>query len=338
MFKSIIKKIKDRIQNPPMHKCHWNDPLCVNKPRLFGCICGKGETVLQAAPTTPAPSATESAADIMQARLQYDPQMAAQQMQQQQQYMPQQAALYQALYNQYMPQMAQTQQQTQQQLYPFQSQIVEQGAQQALFNLGQPENALLQALGQQAQAGLTPTGYTSEQQQSIDAIRMRQATGLSRQLRERSNIGGTLYGGRSQQLESQGLQELAQRFSAEDIDRITAQRQVAMQQAQAVSAQQMQARQAGQQALNPYMQILYPQVGTQQPQISPFQYQSAVPSADALYNAMAQARQPQYFASQKYNPSSDIMGLGGQLGGAGMMALALSSIRYKKNIKEWGKH
>ena len=38
----------------------------------------------------------------------------------------------------------------------------------------------------------------------------------------------------------------------------------------------MGAGQAAQQALNPYMQILYPQVGAQQPQISQFQNNSAV--------------------------------------------------------------
>jgi hypothetical protein len=46
------------------------------------------------------------------------------------------------------------------------------------------------------------------------------------------------------------------------------------------------------------MQILYPQVGAQQPNVQPYQYQSAVPSADTLYNAIFQASQPQYFQSQ----------------------------------------
>ena len=69
-------------------------------------------TVVQM-PTTPAPSASQSAEDIYNARLKYDPLTAASDWAIQQQYAPQQAALYQSLYNQYMPQMAATQQATQ---------------------------------------------------------------------------------------------------------------------------------------------------------------------------------------------------------------------------------
>ncbi len=448
------KQIKKLFQK--LFPCHFNEPLC--KDNFFGCRCGKGETTIEAAPTTPAPSASETAADVYKAKLQYDPQMAALEMQTQQQYVPQQAALYQSMYNQYLPQLSQTQQRTQQQLYPQQSQILEAGAggvlqnlqspyqqqlsqgltQQMLSQLQQPQTALSQAMAQQAMAGmqpsamtglseleairglqpnallgtaeeqaragiapsalqqqmtqqamagLTPTGLSAEQQSAIDAIRQRQATGLSRQLRERSNLGGTLYGGRSQQLESQGLQELAQRYSAEDVDRLLAQRQAAMQQAlgvgqfglvqqqqglaglTGVAGMQEQARQqalqnlmgaaqlgpglqqqalagaggvAGlqlqqrqqalqnamayqqqqQQAAIPYMQILYPQVGTQQPQVSPFQYQSAVPSADTLYNALFQASQPNYYASQG-DTGAGAYGLGGALGGAAIMGTAL---------------
>ena len=68
MIKELFNKLKNRIQNPPMHKCYWKDPLCIAKPRLFGCICGKGETTIQATPTTPAPSAGESAAQIAEAK------------------------------------------------------------------------------------------------------------------------------------------------------------------------------------------------------------------------------------------------------------------------------
>lgn len=450
----------------------------------MGCG-GGGDTVIQQAPTTPAPSATESAADIYKARLEYDPKMAALEMQQQQQYMPQQAALYQSLYNQYYPEVSRKQQAMQKELYPQQSGILEAGAgnviqglqslyqqqisnglnQQTLAQLQQPQSAIAQAMGQQAMAGLqpspiagiaeqealyglipselqqrmgqqaiagaapsalqrtieqqslagivpselqqrmgqeaiaglTPTGLTPDQQSAIDAIRMRQAQGLSKQLRERSNLGGTMYGGRSQQLESTGLQELGQRFAAEDVDRLMAQRQSAMQQALGVQSAAEAQRQAGlqgifgagqfglsqqqqalsgltgatglqeqmrqqalqnlmgaaqlspnlrqqalsgaggvaglqtqqqqqalqnamalqqqrQQAAIPYMQILYPQVGTAQPNIQPYQYQSAVPSADTLYNALFQASQPNYFAQQ--SSPSPLWGLAGQIGGA----------------------
>ena len=245
---------------------------------------GKGETTVvqpSAAPSVPAPSATESAADVYRARLQYDPQMAALEMQQQQQYMPQQAALYQALYNQYMPQMAQTQQQTQRQLYPFQSQIVEQGAQTALSRLQNPDY------------------MTPEEQQALTTGRGQQISELQRAMRERANLGGGLYGGRAAGAEAKSTSDLLQSFEIQDYMR------------------RMGAGQAAQQALTPYMQILYPQVGTQQPQISPFQYQSAVPSADTLYNAMFQAGRPQYAPFQAFAPQKGGVSLGpfGQWGG-----------------------
>ena len=236
----------------------------------------KGETTISAAPVTPAPSAGESAADIMRARLQYDPQMAELEFQQQQRWMPQQAALYQALYNQYMPQMATTQQRTQQQLYPFQSQIVEQGAQQALQRLQSPDY------------------MTPEEQAALTTGRGQQMSELQRAMRERANIGGGLYGGRAAGAEARSMTDLLQQFEIQDYQR------------------RMVAGQVAQQALTPYMQILYPQVGTQQPQVSPFQYQSAVPSADVLYQAMAQAKQPQYFALPRTKGQS--WGLLGQYG------------------------
>jgi hypothetical protein len=211
----------------------------------------------------------------------------------------------------------------------------------------QPSN-LVNRYEQEAMSAMTPTGYTPQQQSSIDAIRQRQMGELSRILRERSNLGGTLYGGRSQQLESQGLQELGQRFSAEDVDRITNQRQNAMsnlssaamlspalrqqglssaqqvaglgiQQQQQALQNAMSLQQQQQQAAIPYMQILYPQIGTQNPNISPYQYQSAVPGADNLYNAMFQASQPQQFATQTPDRLGQIMQLGGALGSAFLM-------------------
>lgn len=262
MFKAIISKIKNRIKNPPMHKCHWQDLICINKPRLFGCICGKGETTIQAAPVTPAPSAGESAAQIAEAKLKYDPLTAASDWAIQQQYVPQQTALYNALYNQYMPQMAKAQQQTQQELYPYQSQIVEQGAQQALSRLQNPDY------------------MTPQEQAALNAQREQETTGLMRAMRERANIGGGLYGGRAAGAEAKSVSDLMQQYEIQDYQR------------------RMGAGQAAQQALTPYMQILYPQVGTAQPQTGSYQYQSAVPSADTLYNAIFQASQPQYFQSQ----------------------------------------
>ena len=35
-----------------MHKCKFNDPICLKHPRMFGCICGKGGSSLPE-PVTP---------------------------------------------------------------------------------------------------------------------------------------------------------------------------------------------------------------------------------------------------------------------------------------------
>jgi hypothetical protein len=265
-------------------------------------------------PTTPAPSPSQSAEDIYRARLKYDPQVAALEMQLQQQYMPQQAALYQSLYKQYYPEMARQQQALQRELFPYQSQIVEQGAQRALQQLQTPEDALVAQMRQQAQQRLTsPQGYTPEEQAAINAIRQRETGRVSEQLRERSNLGGTLYGGRGEQLESRALQELAQGYTAQDIDRLRQQQQLAWQQAGQVPTLESALASQRQAMLTPYMQIMYPQIGVAQPSISPFQYTSAVPSADQLYSAIFQASQPNYL----YQPGSPSpgWGLAGSLAG-----------------------
>ena len=233
---------------------------------LLKFICGfgllgiqKGETTIEAAPVTPAPSAGESAEQIYQARLKYDPLVAAMEMQTQQQYMPQQAALYSSLYGQYYPQMALQQQQLQKQLYPQQAQILEAGAGNVLQRLQSPDY-------------MTPQEQVAQLGQRTQAV-----SDLQRAMRERANLGGGLYGGRAAGAEARDVSQMMQGFEVQDYQR------------------RMQAAQAAQQAAIPYMQIMYPQVGAQQPQIQPYQYTSAVPSADQLYQAMFQAGQPQYF-------------------------------------------
>ncbi len=234
---------------------------------LLKFLCGfgllglqKDETTIQAAPTTPAPSAGESASQIAEAKLKYDPLTAASDWAIQQQYVPQQTALYNALYSQYMPQMAATQQQTQQQLYPYQSQIVEQGAQQALSRLQNPDY------------------MTPQEQAALTGQRTQETEALMKAMRERANLGGGLYGGRAAGAEAKSVSDLMQQYEIQDYQR------------------RMGAGQAAQQALIPYMQILYPQVGTQQPSVQGYQYQSAVPSADVLYRALFESSQPQQFA------------------------------------------
>jgi hypothetical protein len=219
---------------------------------------GEKATVISA-PTSPAPNVNETAEQQYQARLKYDPLMAQQELQLQQQYAPQQAELYQSLYNQYYPQVARQQQAMQKELYPYQSQIVEQGAQSALSRLQNPDY------------------MTPQEQQALNSQREQETTGLMRAMRERANLGGGLYGGRAAGAEAKSVSDLMQSYESQDYSR------------------RMGAGQAAQQALTPYMQILYPQVGTQQPQTGAFQYQSAVPDANTLYNAMFQASQPQTY-------------------------------------------
>jgi len=113
-----------------------------------------------------------------------------------------------------------------------------------------------------------------------------------------ANLGGGLYGGRAAGAEARSVTDLLQQFETQDYQR------------------RMGAGQAAQQALNPYMQILYPQVGTQQPQVGAFQYQSAVPGADTLYNAIYQSSQPQYLQTQPARQGGVNLGILGRWGGA----------------------
>ncbi len=255
-----------------------------------------GETKIESAPTTPAPSASQSAADIYQARLQYDPQIAQQEMDIQKTMLPQQAALYQSLYNQYYPEMAKQQQALQKELYPQQSQILEAGAGQALERIQNPNY------------------MTAQEQSAQEATRGKAVSDLQKAMRERANLGGGLYGGRAAGAEAQQVSDLYNQFQTQDYQN------------------RMVAGQNAQEALRPYMSILYPQIGTTQPNYQPYQYQSAVPQSDTLYNAMFQASQPEQYAYQTPDYLSSIMGMAGQLGGAAIMK---SSIRYKKNIRKW---
>jgi len=325
--------------------------------KILICERGGGKTEIQQAPTTPAPSASETAGDIYKARLQFDPLVAQQEMDIQQQFAPQQADLYNALYQQFAPGLAQTATNIQQQqmpqlqalqaqLFPQQSQIIEAGAGQALQGLQspalgqlqqaaqqsalgqvqQPQSPLLQALGQQAQAGLTPTGISPEQQSAIDAIRGRQVGRTQEAIRTQANLGGGLFGGRAGRREQEAVTQMGQGFAQEDVNRLLAQRQQALASAGgAVSLQQgaqqnalmnaLAQQQQTQQAANPFINILYPNAASPQPQISPFQFQSAVPSANNLYNAFFQASQPQQFATQTPDYFGSAMGALGSLGG-----------------------
>ncbi len=255
-----------------------------------------GETTIQSAPTTPAPSASESSEDLYKAKLKYDPQTAASDWAIQQEYVPKQAELYSALYNQYSNSLAKAQQATQQELYPTQSKLLETGSADVLQRLQNPQY------------------MTEAEQAATNAERVLATQNLQNSMRTQANLGGGLYGGRTQAAEAKSVGSLQNQFAQQDYTNRMNQ-----------SAQT-------QNDLTKYLQILYPQVGSQGTNaVNQYQYSTATPSADTLYNAMYGASQPQQYASQSTDYLSQLLGIGGGLGAAAIM----SSNRYKKNIKLW---
>uniref|UniRef100_A0A6M3L8Z3 Uncharacterized protein n=1 Tax=viral metagenome TaxID=1070528 RepID=A0A6M3L8Z3_9ZZZZ len=202
-------------------------------------MCG-GKTVIEApaapAPAAPVPTAGETAEDIYKAKLKYDPLM------------------NEAAYNiqagpQGMQQWTQLAENVRQAVFPQ-----EQGVREALGT------NILQQL-------LSPTGISPEQQAAQEAIRSREMNRLSQGVRERANLGGTLFSGGAQQQERLARQELGQAYSTEDISREATQRQNALL------------------AAYPYLQLLFPNSGIQAPA-----FQSAVPSAESQLSAIMTGR------------------------------------------------
>lgn len=185
------------------------------------------------------PSVNQTAGESFASQLQYNPQLTAQQVQ---------------LQGQYGPQLAQQQYDLSSQYGPLYKSMLMQ------LNpaLGSYEQQVNQRLA-------SPGGYSPQQQQSIDAIRNREQDRGLRGIREGANLGGTLYGGRRQQMESDYLTQQGQAYTAQDIG----------------FQQQQQA--ANQQALVTLLQLTNPNV--QQPQV-PQYGQSVVPGGDNLYNSL----------------------------------------------------
>ncbi|MFH1231581.1 MAG: hypothetical protein V1709_08820 [Planctomycetota bacterium] len=186
---------------------------------------GGEKSSVQTMPVTPAPSASQSAADYYKASLQYGKPMAQQEMNIQSQFAPQQTALLSSLYDQY----AKAQQQTQQSLYPTQSKIMEAGASDVLSRLQNPN-------------------YMSPSEQSAQqAVRGKSVTDLQRAMAEQANRGGNLYGGRTQAAETQSIQDLLNQFQIQDY------------------TNRMQAGAQTQNDLSKYLAIMYPQIAATQP-------------------------------------------------------------------------
>ena len=270
---------------------------------------------------------------------QYQPQMTALQSALAQQYTPQLSQMLTNIQKQQMPQL----QALQAQLFPQQTQVLEagagqalqglqapqagqlqqQGLQQVLQNLQQPQSALQQVLAQRATAGLTSTGLSPKQQAAIDAIRGRQMTEMERGVRGSAQMGGGLFGGRRELREDTSRQQMGQQFAMEDVNRLLANQQAAQQFGLSTAGMGAQSQQqsiqnafAAQEQLmqqaQPFLNILYPQAGTQQAQVSPFSFQSAVPDPNAQLNAVAQLLGQQTVVGGQASP---LWGLAGSLAG-----------------------
>jgi hypothetical protein len=130
------------------------------------------------------------------------------------------------------------------------------------------ENAVREQLTQNIlQQLISPTGLTPEQQSAISARRGQAQDEYTRALRTRANLGGGLFGGRSQLAEQRGIQDLQNQFVEEDVNREERNR--------------LNNSQLALQVLN----VLFPGSGIQTPQ-----FINPVPSADTSFNAALTGR------------------------------------------------
>ena len=204
------------------------------------------KTTIQAPAAQPLPSASQTAAEVYQAGLTYNP------LQQQQAFNlytdPNTGARPFTQYNE----------DIRSDIFTGESAIRDQLLQNILGNLQ------------------SPTGVSGQQQQSIDATRGQARGNLQEALRNRANLGGNLYGGRSAAAEGRDMAQLENSFAQEDITRDERSRLNAIQSAL------------------PALSILFPDL-----QIASPNFQSPVPGADSVYGAQSNAvSQQNAFAQQ----------------------------------------
>ena len=156
----------------------------------------------QVFPAPQPPDVGETAGDVAQVRLQYDPLLARQQASLQQELAPGQAQL-------------------QTDIFAQQSPLLKSLIMQLFPSLGTLE-------GQVGQQLSSPTGLTPQQQAAQDAIRQRAYDASSRGIQQSANLGGTLFGGNRELREDRARNELAQGFATQDIQLQQQQRQQAM--------------------------------------------------------------------------------------------------------------
>ena len=232
-------------------------------------------------------SPTQQAADINAAQAQYDPQAAQRQ--------------FEILTNpQYgIKPFTQYQEQVRQEVFP-QEQAVR----------GQLAQNILQQL-------MSPTGITPDQQTAITERRNLAQGNLVTALRDRANLGGTLYGGRSALDEGRQVGELQNQFAEEDIGREERSRLNAIQGAL------------------PFLQMLFPDVNLTAPQ-----FNSPVQGADTYASSLVSQRgqniqnQASQQASQNALYSALFQGLGTAAGGAmtGGLSLAPQALSKQSQI------
>ncbi len=177
-------------------------------------------------------------------------------------------------------------------------------------------NRLLAQQQQAFQQAQTVYG-TQEQARQQQLAQLSGAAALTPGLQQQAIQSGLGVAGQQAQTQQQALQQL---FSAAGLQPGLTQQ--AMQTGMGVSGLQGQNQQqalqnafAAQQQMmsqaQPFLNILYPQAGTQQAQVNPFSFESAVPDANTLYNAYFQASQPQQIAQQGQDNTGAYTGLAG---------------------------
>lgn len=240
---------------------------------------GRGSTTIQAPPAAPAPSAQESARSVLQAQLETNP-----------------AAARQAFELATSPEFGvkpftEFLEQTRAEVLPQEAQVREQMLSNILGNL------------------ISPTGISTQQQEAIDLRRGQAQTELQRAIRERANLGGGLFGGRSQKAETEAVRDLQASFAEEDI------------------ARQERARLNAIQAALPALSVLFPELNIQAPQ-----FVSPAPSGTAALQAQTAARGQdinaaiQAQAMRNQLQSSLFGGLGQAIGGIGSSAFGLGGV------------
>lgn len=173
-------------------------------------------------------------------------------------------------------------------------------------NVFPQEQAVRSQLAKNILANLTSsTGISPEQQAALDARRSTSQGELVKALRNRANVGGTLYGGNAGYEESRAVGDLQNQFAEEDIGR------------------QERSRNNAIQGAIPFLQLLFPGVNIGAPN-----FQSPVQSADTYANNQTNQYNTDSQVAASANASQNALysALFNGLGQAGGMALGAGGI------------